>query len=307
MAGSSADLDHHSDGQTFRSISSGRSPAGPHARSWIARHQLPVVLLLLVMLVLMLFPIVWMLSTVFKPTDELFATPPQWIPDHPTLEHLETVLGSSNIQRYAVNSVFVSGATTVIGTVLSTLAGYSLSRFRFRGQQVVMTFLLATTMFPMVMLLIPLYRLWASLALLNSYVSLVVMHLSLVLPLGIWLMKAYFDALPREVEEAAVVDGAGPMTTLVRVTLPLATPGVVVVALFSFLASWDEYLYTFTLVSDDQMRTLPVGMVVQYFGQFAYAWDRVMTLSLLMAAPVLLLFLFFQRYIVEGLTAGSVK
>lgn len=259
------------------------------------------------MLVLMLFPIVWMLSTVFKPTDELFATPPQWIPDHPTLEHLETVLGSSNIQRYAVNSVFVSGATTVIGTVLSTLAGYSLSRFRFRGQQVVMTFLLATTMFPMVMLLIPLYRLWASLALLNSYVSLVVMHLSLVLPLGIWLMKAYFDALPREVEEAAVVDGAGPMTTLVRVTLPLATPGVVVVALFSFLASWDEYLYTFTLVSDDQMRTLPVGMVVQYFGQFAYAWDRVMTLSLLMAAPVLLLFLFFQRYIVEGLTAGSVK
>lgn len=259
------------------------------------------------MAVVSLFPIAWMLSTVFKPKSALFATPPQWVPVHPTLANIGNVVTNPVMQRYAMNSLIVSLSTAFLGVCVAVLAGYSLSRFPFKGQDLVLVFLLATQMFPLAMLLIPLFRLWSSLGMLNTYVSLIGTHLTVVVPLGVWLMKSYFDTIPGELEDAAAVDGSGMFRTLVSIVLPLAAPGVVVVGLFGFLQSWDEYLFTFTLISQDSMRTLPVGMVTQYLGQFSYAWGPLMTLSLAMSVPVMLVFLFFQRYIVEGLVAGSVK
>ena len=254
--------------------------------------------------VVLLFPIAWMLSTVFKSSAELFSSIPSWIPRQPTLDNLKSVIGNPQIRRYAVNSLIVSGSTMVISTVMSIMAGYSLSRFRVPGYRVIPVLLLSVLMFPQVSLLIPLYKLWGAFGLLNSYVSLVGTHLTIALPFGIWMIKGYFDTLPSELEEAAAIDGASRIRTLVSIILPLATPGVVVVALFSFLLSWDEYLFAFTLVTDDSMRLLAVGMVTQYFGQFSYAWGEIMTLSSTMALPILILFVVFQRHVVEGLTAG---
>jgi ABC-type glycerol-3-phosphate transport system permease component len=272
-----------------------------------ALDRLAVYALLLVFSVAMLFPIVWMISSSFKARVDLFVLPPQWIPLHPTLANFQEVLGNAAIRTYALNSIIVSSATTAICVVLASLAGYSLSRFRFPGRTIFMIFLLATQMFPLVMFLIPLYRFWNLLQISNTLLSLILSYLSVALPLPIWLMKSFFDTIPTDLEEAAMVDGCSRWRALWQVVFPLAAPGILASGLFAFLASWDEYMYTFTLISQDHLRTLPVGLVLRYFGQFSYDWDQIMTLSLLMSLPIMLLFTVFQRYLVQGLTTGAVK
>ena len=263
--------------------------------------------LLVVFSIIMLFPIAWMISSTFKSRADLFVLPPQWIPLHPTLANFHKVLGYPAIRIYALNSIVLSTATTAICIILASLAGYSLSRYRFPGRNSIMIFLLATQMFPLVMFLIPLYRLWNQLHISNTLLSLILTYLSVALPLTIWLMKSFFDTIPVDLEEAAMVDGCSRWGALWRVVFPLAAPGIMASGLFAFLVSWDEYLYTFTLISDDKLRTLPVGLVLRYFGQFSYDWDQIMTLSLLMSLPIMLLFTVFQRYLLQGLTAGAVK
>ncbi len=263
--------------------------------------------LLAIFSIVMLFPIAWMISSTFKSRADLFVLPPQWIPLHPTLANFQKVLGYEAIRTYALNSIVISTATTALCIILASLAGYSLSRYRFPGRDSIMIFLLATQMFPLVMFLIPLYRLWNQLHISNTLLSLILTYLSVALPLTIWLMKSFFDTIPVDLEEAAMVDGCSRWGALWRVVFPLAAPGIMASGLFAFLVSWDEYMYTFTLISDDKLRTLPVGLVLRYFGQFSYDWDQIMTLSLLMSLPIMLLFTVFQKYLLQGLTAGAVK
>ena len=192
--------------------------------------------------VVILFPVVWMISSAFKHRADLFVLPPQWIPLRPTLANFQKVFGYDVMRTYALNSVVISLVTTTICIVLASLAGYSLSRFRYPGHDFLMIFLLGTQMFPQVMFLIPLYRLWTQLHLSNTRVALVLTYLSTALPLTIWLMKAFFDTIPVDLEEAAMIDGCSQLGALWKVIFPLAAPGIVASGLFAFLGSWDEYM-----------------------------------------------------------------
>ena len=263
--------------------------------------------LLIVSAIVLLFPIAWMISSAFKHRVDLFVLPPQWIPLHPTLANFQKIFGYDVMRTYAWNSIIVSAVPTAICIALASLAGYSLSRFRYPAHRFLMIFLLATQMFPAVMFLIPLYSLWTRLHLSNTRLALILTYLSTALPLTIWLMKAFFDTVPTDIEEAAMIDGCSELGALWKVVFPLAAPGIVAAGLFAFLVCWDEYMFTFTLISKDDLRTLPVGLVLRYFGQFSYDWDQIMTLSLLMSLPIMILFTVFQRYLVQGLMAGAVK
>jgi multiple sugar transport system permease protein len=263
--------------------------------------------LLIVAAVVALAPILWMLSSSLKPDEDLFKTPVRWIPDHVTLEHYRAILQADWFPVYLWNSVRTTVAATLVALVVSALAGYSLSRFRYRGHSAVMIGLLSSQMFPQVMLATPLFIAFGSVALLNTWYGLVLAYLSIVLPFCVWMMKAYFDTVPVELEEAAMIDGTSRAGALVRVVLPVALPGLVAVGLFSALVAWNEYLFTITLVDDDSARTLAGGIAYRFTGAYKNDWGGIMAIATLMSAPIVALFLGLQRYFIQGLTAGAVK
>ena len=196
---------------------------------------------------------------------------------------------------------------TSTSAIVASLAGYSFSRFRFRGRQVILVLILATIMIPGLTQLIPLYSMLASWGLLNTYLGLILIYSSGQLPFSIWIMKSFFDTIPREIEDAAMIDGCGRLGALIRVVLPMIAPGLVAAGVYTFLIAWDEYLFAATLTVKPEMRTLPPGIIQSFVGQFYLNWPNVMAASVLVTIPVTILFIFFQKHLVQGLTAGAVK
>jgi arabinogalactan oligomer/maltooligosaccharide transport system permease protein len=258
-----------------------------------------------------LYPVLWVVKMALSPTDSLTLTVNPF-PEAITLEHFrEVVLGTDSSGRWLFGrqllaSLVVSGATTVVGLALAVSAAYALSRFRFPGKEGGMLTLLITQMFPATLMLVPIYSILQKLHLLDSLTGLVLVYATTALPFCIWNLKGYFDTLPRELEEAAVMDGASPTQVFIRVVLPLARPALAVTALFSFMTAWNEFILAATLLNDPTRFTLPVALQ-RYVGEYKVEWGKFAAGALVISAPVMALFFALQKHLVGGLTAGGVK
>ena len=255
-----------------------------------------------------LFPFYWMISTAFKTDLGVFKVPPELWPSEVTLENIRKLFREGSlIPRFFLNSLGTALATVVVTVVLAIFSGYALSRLRFRFRSKILIGVLVTQMFPMVVLLIPLYILYLKAHLLNTWIGLVLAYTSFALPFGVWMIKGFIDSVPVEMEEAAMIDGCSRMGAMIRVVLPGATPGIVATGIFAFLDAWNNLLFPLTLVNELEMKTLPPGMILYFMGQFRADWGGMMATSFLTTIPIVVIFVLVQRYLVAGLTAGAVK
>jgi arabinogalactan oligomer / maltooligosaccharide transport system permease protein len=260
---------------------------------------------------LVLYPVALVLKKAFEPGRD-FALSPSPIPDQVTLDNFRELLSTQGsggellFLRYAFNSAVVALATTVIGVALSCTAAYALSRHRFSGRRVGLTTFLVVQMFPATLLIMPLYVLLHRLGLLNNLLGLVLVYTTTAIPFCVWTLKGYFDTLPRELEEAARMDGASHWGVFFKIVLPLARPGIAVTALFSFMTAWNEFILASTFMTDETSYTLPV-LLQSRVDEYTAHWGVFAAGALLTSLPVMALFYFLQRYLVGGLTAGSVK
>jgi ABC-type glycerol-3-phosphate transport system permease component len=261
---------------------------------------------LLAVAALVLFPIFWMVSTSFKTDVEIVRFPPTLLPDAPTTAAYVKIWQLKSFGRYFWNSMVVASLSTALSVVLAALAGYGFSRFAFRGSRVLVFLFLVTQMVPAILLLLPYFVVMRELGLLNSYTGLVLAYTSFALPFCTWMLKGFFDSIPREVDESAMIDGCSRLQTLLRVVAPLALPGVAATALFSFLVAWNHYLFAVGLATSPDMYTLPVG-IAYTIGEFRVAWNELMAGATIASVPILILYAALERYFVEGLTAGAVK
>lgn len=266
-----------------------------------------ILLTLLVILILWaVLPFFWMVSTSFKTTEETYTVPLVWIPRYPTIKNFLYMIKRAPFLTYFRNSVVVAVSTTVIAIILASLAGYSFSRFKFLGGHSLLLLFLITQMFPGALLIIPLFQIIKVLRLLNTLYALILSYITFSLPLCTWLMKGFFDQIPQELEEAAMIDGCSRVSAMVRVIFPLALPGVMAASIFSFIGAWDEFIFALVFTSTDKVRTLPIGLQ-RFITSYEIYWNHLGAASVLTTIPVVILFLFIQRHMVKGLTAGSVK
>jgi len=259
----------------------------------------------LALVVFAVFPLLWMLISSFRPATELFVSPPSLLPSGFTLEWYAEALGGSDVLRWFANSLVIAVVTSLISCTVGTLAGYAVARFVFPGRRFFLVLLTAAYLFPAILLLMPLYLMLANYRLVGTLPAIVLAHLVITLPLATWLMRSFAAGVPRELEEAALVDGCGPFGAFWRVTLPLLRTGLATTALFSFILSWDEYLFASTL-SNGATATVPVG-IQTFVSSFDVRWGAIMALGILVTVPVVVLFVSLQRHFEKGITTGAVK
>jgi ABC-type glycerol-3-phosphate transport system permease component len=266
----------------------------------------PTYIALVLIILLSIFPAVWMFSTSIKQTTELYDIPPEIIPDAPTLGNYVKVLGTPKMYTAFLNSVIVTFFVVIITLALAILTGYGLARHAFFGSRYIKLILLFGQMIPGVVLIIPLYFLFTRLRLLDTLHALVIADLALTIPMGVVMLSAFFLTVPRELEEAAKIDGATELGALFRVILPIAKPGIVSVSIYTFIHAWEEFLFALNLSLSAKTRTLPIA-ISTFTGEFSVDWGSIMAASAIVAMPVLAIFLLCNRYFVKGLSEGAVK
>ena len=273
-------------------------------------RKIITVLLVVQVCAFALFPFLWMISTSFKPAEEVYTNTPAFIPDHPTaqgyVEMLTTESSTFDFKKWAVNSVAIALMTTVFSMVTATLGGYGISRFRFKGRGALSYIVLTTQVLPGSLLMIPLYIIMGNLQLLDTRLGLVIAYSTFSVPFCTWMMKGFFDSIPLSLEEAAKVDGAGRFRCFATVVMPLTVPGLVATGLFAFINGWNEYLFASTFMKSYENWTLPMG-IASFQGQYTTNWGTLMAGSVLVTIPVVILFLALQKHLVGGMTAGAVK
>jgi ABC-type glycerol-3-phosphate transport system permease component len=253
-----------------------------------------------------LFPVVWMALSSFKLPEELYSAPPTWLPAQPTLLNYGRVLLVSNIPRYLVNSLIISVGSTALALPLAVFAAYGFARFRFPGRRASLALVLAGQFLPTAAIVVPLFVALRALGLVNTYLGLILVYLVLTLPLSVWMLTGYFRAVPAELEEAALVDGASRLAVLFRITLPLSLPGVLSVFVYAFVTTWNEFVFALVFARDPHVKTLPIA-IAELMSEVDTDWGAVAAASLVMALPILVAFLLMQRHFVRGITAGAVK
>jgi multiple sugar transport system permease protein len=251
-------------------------------------------------------PVLWMLSSSFKSNTQIFELPPRLVTDTFSFDAYAAIFTNPETMRFFLNSYIVAGSVTVLTLIVAIQAAYAFSRFEFRGKRILNVVIVSVQAVPPITLLIPYFGLMVALGLYNSYAGLILTYMVFTLPYAIIMMTGYFNTLPKELDEAVRVDGAGSMTALWRILVPISVPGIVSVGIYTFMIAWNEYLFALTLTRTIDMRTVPIGIQL-LMGQHSYEWNQIMAMSVLGSIPVLILFLFFQRYFISGLTAGSVK
>jgi len=251
-------------------------------------------------------PLLWMLSTSLKPPREVLATPPVLIPASPTLENFARLVTETAFVTYFRNSVLVSGLTVLLTMAVAAAGAYSLTRFRFPGRDAVARLILCTYMFAPIMIVIPIYIVARRLGIVNTHTALVLSYTSFCLPFSLWLLRAFFQSIPVELEEAAQVDGAGRVRALVHVVAPLALPGLIATSIFTFTLAWNDYIFTRILVASDELKTLPVG-VQDLFSAAVVDWGLIMAAGTLITIPALAFFMAVQRHLVAGWGSGGLK
>lgn len=251
-------------------------------------------------------PLYWILINSFKITPELTSPRPTLFPRSFTLEHYRNLFTQVNFMRYLGNSLWVAVASTVVTVILGALGGYSLFRCRYPGRKAISSNLLLVYVFPRILLVIPLFVIFARIGLIDTLTALIILNVTTNAPLSVWTLRAFFTAVPLELEDAALVDGANRLQVLFRVFFPIVAPGIGSLALSSFLLSWTEYLYASTFIMSTELKTIPVGMSL-FLDQYFIDWGMLMASSVVVAIPPVILFAFIGRYYVKGLSAGAVK
>jgi multiple sugar transport system permease protein len=248
-----------------------------------------------------------MVITAFKSSSEVYAENPSFIPVSPTLENFKSVLSNNKMITYFKNSLFVSVISCLLATLVAAYAGYSFSKYRYRGRKSFMYLVLTAQMFPFAVLLLTIYIMMRYFGLLDNYLSLILSYITFTLPIGTWALKSFFDQIPDSLIESAKIDGANKFTIVHRIMFPLAIPGMVSTAIYGFVWSWNDLLYSLTLINSPARRTLAPGFIMTYLGQFQQNWTNMMAASVAASIPVTLMFIFLQRFFIQGLTAGAVK
>jgi len=252
------------------------------------------------------FPFVWMVSTSFKPPAEVFASPPNIVPEDPTWDNFHRLFTTTHFLVYFRNSVIVCGLTVLLTLVVSAAGAYSLTRYRYPGREKIAGLILCTYMFAPIMVVIPFFILVKKIGIENTHVALVLALTSFCLPFTLWLLRAFFQTIPVDLEEAAMVDGASRPRAVVYIILPLALPGIIATSIFTFILAWNDFIFARILIAADELKTLPVG-VQDLFHSALIDWGLIMGAAMMITIPALLFFLTVQRYLIRGWGAGAVK
>ncbi len=250
-------------------------------------------------------PLLWLINTALKPSDQTFSLYLFFGPL--TLDNIISIITDRTIMTYLKNSLIVSFLSSFFATLVSAFAGYSFSKFRYKGRKLIMGAFMMSQAFPQAILLLSIYLMMQKLGLLGSYWSLLISYVVFTLPVGTWTLKGYFDALPDSLIESAKIDGAGNLKIMRKIIFPMAVPGMISIAIYGFVWSWNDLLYSMTLVTDPSRRTLAPGLVMTYLGEASTNWAAMMSASIVAAIPVTIIFVFLQRYFIAGLTSGAVK
>ncbi len=270
-------------------------------RYWLVHYAV-----LIAFITFALFPLFWLLKVSVTPTKLLYTEGIRMWPSETTWANYGFVLTRSDFPRFFMNSVIVSGATAIIVTLVAAAAGYAFSRFAFRGKFFIIALMLVTQMFPLVMLIAPIFKILSPLGLTNSLTGLIIVYSAFNVPFATFLMQSFFDGVPRDLEEAAMIDGDTRFGALRRIVLPLTLPGIGATLGFVFTAAWSELLFALMLISKAGKQTFPVGLL-SFVGKFSVDFGQMMAAGVLALIPACLFFIFIQKYLVQGLTAGAVK
>lgn len=262
--------------------------------------------ILILFSLLTLFPLMWILSSSFKHPSEIYATPPVWIPKSPTLSNYIQVLMKSSIPRAFLNSLEVGVMVALYSLVIGGFSAYAFSRYKFRGKSFLAVFMLLSQMFPLTVLMIPMFYMESSLGLIDTKIGLVIAQMSVTLPMVIWMCRGYFNGIPKELDEAAKIDGCGKLSTLVRIIIPLMRPALAATGIYAFISSWNEYPLANVLTRTDNSRTVPLALN-EFASFFEVNWGQTMAAAALITLPIILLFLFIQKQFIAGLVNGAVK
>jgi len=263
-------------------------------------------LLTLIFVGFAIFPFIWALSTSFKHIQEIYQIPPTVLPESLSLHNYSVIFEQMPFLRFAFNSLIITFATIVITVILSLLGGYAFSRFKFPFKYVLLMLILIPRIIPSITRVIPLYQLFAEIGLLDSYLGLILPYVADATPIGIWVLMGFFDGIPKSIDEQALVDGCSKLEALIKVIVPLTKPGMISVALFAFIRSWNEFIIALTFMRGN-MLTLPVGhyRVFEFFG--VRHWGAINAYTIIVVIPIVIFFIFFERQMIRGMTAGSVK
>ena len=261
---------------------------------------------LIIGLVYACFPVVWMLFSSLKSNTEIFSIPPELFPKEFTLKAYNSIFSSPMKVRFFLNSYLVAMVVTLLTLFVAILAGYSFSRHSFKLKKPLNLFIISTQTVPPISLLIPYFGIVVTFRMYDTYFALIFTYMVFTLPYAILLMTGYFNTLPKELDEAVIIDGGSSFTALWRVLVPVSIPGIVATGVYTFLLSWNEFLFALTLTKSTEMRTVPIGIQL-LMGQHSYEWNEMMAMSILGSFPSLIMYMVAQRYFLEGMTAGSVK
>lgn len=251
-------------------------------------------------------PILWMISESLRPNREVLTIPPHLIPQTFTIDAYRNVLDNPSNIRSFLNSLIVSLSVTGLSVIIASLTGYGLSRFRFRGKNACIFFILVTQMVPPIFLLLPYFIIISRLGLYNTYLGLIITYTSFTLPFCTLMLRSFFDKIPREIDEAAMIDGCSWWQTLIKVVFPISAPSIVATGTFAFILSWTELLFAVALTQSGNMRVFTVALSF-YIGQYAKQWNELMAFSVVASLPLFVAWMFLHKYIVEGMTAGAIK
>lgn len=265
-----------------------------------------VYILLSVAVVVALFPLAWVASTSFKPGNEVFSNPPYWIPKVPTLKNYIMVLTESSIPRAFLNSMIVGGISTFISLILGGSAGYAFARFKFRGSKALSLFMLISQMLPLTVLMIPMYYMGNAVGLVDTKLGLAIAHLAISMPLVTWMAKGYFKGIPKEIEEAAIMDGCTTMQMLTKILIPLLKPALAATGIYAFISSWNEFAIANVPTRSETSRTVPLALS-EFASFYRVDWGQTMAAAMIITLPIIIVFMLVQKQFVEGLASGAVK
>jgi len=251
-------------------------------------------------------PLVWGVSTALKVPSEVYAFPPTWIPETLTFANFAAVVKNQNLIRAFFNTMLIAGATTIVALIVGVLGGYGFSRYRIPGRNTLLWSVLLTKLFPRVVVIVPFFVTLRNLQFMNTYQGLILVYLMVTFPVAIWLLKGFFDKIPREIEEAAIVDGCSVPQLLWLVVLPMARPALVAVSMYSFILAWNEFLFALVFTNGLERRPLSVALAF-FIDENGIRWGELMAASIVMSIPAILVFSIAQRMLVRGLSDGAVK
>jgi trehalose/maltose transport system permease protein len=266
--------------------------------------------LLIIIAFYLIFPFYWSLRSSITPDNELFTTPVQYFPTHPTMGNYALVFNNGNFLKALANSTIVAVSVTVLSLIIGVIGSYALGRFRFRGRLPIMYLILSMTMFPSIAVLGALFERISQLGLYNQLPALIITYLIFTLPFTVWVLTSYFEQMPKDLEEAAYVDGCTPMQTLYMIMMPLIAPGLVTTGLLAFIQAWNEFLFALSFIQTPDKMTVTLALVnfaTSTAGGFELPWGQIQAATVIVTIPLIVLTLIFQRRILAGLTAGAVK